>query len=253
MKNTHPIVSLAALSAVAGLSGMAHADIYNGNGNAGFGGPVGQGTIEITEAGGTYSFNLDLLDGQDLGGNVLVLYIDSVAGGFGDTSSFMDNADGGRRAISGFNANDGNNPNDDTRTLATFVAGFQADFAIAFGSSFAGLFQLASGGDNSLIFVDGDGQDGTEPYLVSFDASQLGQGSSNGFNFVGTLISDSAFRSNETFGDALFFDGAGGATGDNPGFNGSVVFTESLTFVVPEPTSLALLGLGGLAMLRRKR
>lgn len=55
----------------------------------------------------------------------LVIYVDSKAGGFGDTSIFADNADVFRAAISarGFSVAG--------RSDVTFPSGFQADYAIA--------------------------------------------------------------------------------------------------------------------------
>ena len=74
-----------------------------------------------------------------------VMYIDSVSGGFGSLFDLGDTADSHRQAISGWN---GSNFAD-----INFATGFEADYAIAFNNSFAGLWQLAAGGTNTLVFV----------------------------------------------------------------------------------------------------
>src|SRR5947207_5664450 len=82
------------------LSFSALAATYSGNGNSGFGGPIGLGSLTLTDNGTTVSGTVN--KGPNGFNDVLVLYIDSTGGGFGDTSGFADGADGLRRAISGF-------------------------------------------------------------------------------------------------------------------------------------------------------
>src|SRR6266480_2121151 len=84
---------------VVGLCVSVRAATYSGNGNTGFGGPIGQGSLTLTDDGTTVSGTLT----KGAGGfnDVLVLYVDSVPGGFSDTSGFTDSGDGSRRAISG--------------------------------------------------------------------------------------------------------------------------------------------------------
>ncbi|MEM1012112.1 MAG: PEP-CTERM sorting domain-containing protein [Planctomycetota bacterium] len=230
-------------------AGMASAATINGNGNTGFGGPVGNGSLTVTADASSLTLDLDT-GGSGLGGNILAVYFDTVAGGFGDTSSLMDGLDGGRRALSGFNANDLGDPGDDSSTVATFASGFEADFGLAFGDGFAALFQLAAGGNNSLIFLDNQTPAGGSPGTVSYDLSLLGLGVGDTFNVVGTLISDSAFRSDETFGTATFDGNASG----NPGFNGTVTFSDSTAItVVPEPSGIAGVLALSLVTLRRRR
>src|SRR5207247_6873507 len=90
------------LSIAAGLvllSFSALAATYAGNGNSGFGGPIGLGSLTLTDNGTTVSGSVN--KGANGFNDVLVLYIDSVGGGFSDTSTLGDGADGLRRAISG--------------------------------------------------------------------------------------------------------------------------------------------------------
>src|SRR6058998_3037321 len=73
---------------------------YSGNGNSGFGGPIGLGSLTLTDDGTTISGTVN--KGPNGFNDVLVIYIDSLGGGFGDTSGFSDGQDGLRKAISGF-------------------------------------------------------------------------------------------------------------------------------------------------------
>src|SRR5438128_1099948 len=141
--NTKFSLSLTAALAATCLSSLAAT--YSGNGNSGFGGPIGLGSLTLTDNGTTVSGTVN--KGPNGFNDVLVIYLDSQGGGFSDTSGFGDNGDGLRKAISGF---DGGN-----RSLLTF-SGMLPDYAIALGpssDSFGGLWQLANGGANSLNFI----------------------------------------------------------------------------------------------------
>src|SRR2546430_10854130 len=94
---------LVALSvAIAAVCLSASAATYSGNGNSGFGGPIGLGSLTLTDNGTTVSGTVN--KGPNGFNDVLVIYLDSVAGGFSDTSGFADSGpgDGLRKAISGF-------------------------------------------------------------------------------------------------------------------------------------------------------
>src|SRR5881275_2250537 len=124
---------------LSGICLSVQAATYSGNGNSGFGGPIGLGSLTLTDNGTTVFGTVN--KGPNGFNDVLVLYIDSQAGGFSDTSTLGDNGDGLRKAISGF---DGGN-----RSLMTFASGFNPDYAIALGpqsDSFGGLWQLTTGG-----------------------------------------------------------------------------------------------------------
>src|SRR5207253_7675731 len=125
---------------------------YPGNGATGFGGAVGTGSLDVTDTTTTMTWTLNR--GAGSLNDALIVYLDTVAGGFPDTSTFSDNGDGGRTAISGFNSG---NP---SRTVASFPGGFAADYAIAIENGFIGVFQLVSGGNNSLNFLFGQAQSG---------------------------------------------------------------------------------------------
>jgi hypothetical protein len=226
----------------------ANSQNYAGNGATGFGGPVGNGSVSLSDDGTNLTATFNPSGGFT--GNDLVVYIDSVAGGFADNSTFFDNNDGGRTAVSG------NNTGNPSASLVSFPAGFGADYALEFENNvFTGLFQLASGGGNSLGFVTGATPTSGGPYTVTFPLSDIGVSAGGTFFFDGTLISTSAYRSNETIGSSITVPDNGGDA-PNAGFNGSTTFTAEdayTTSAVPEPTSLGLLGLGALALLRRRR
>src|SRR6266436_3401963 len=160
----------------------AQAATYSGNGNSGFGGPVGLGSLTLTDDGTTVFGQVN--KGPNGFNDVLVLYIDTTPGGFSDTSGFGDGADGLRKAISGFDgaAN---------RSLLTFAGGFSPDYAIALGPSsdnFGGLWQLANGGANSLNFINSvnlnpTGIANNSTYTFSFNVSQIGMTPNSGQTF----------------------------------------------------------------------
>jgi hypothetical protein len=174
-----------------------------------------------------------------------VIYVDSTAGGFSDTSTFADANDGLRRAISGFDG--GTN-----RSTLTFPAGFSPDYAFALApqaENFGGLWQLVAGGNNSLPFVTSanlspTGTDTSPTYTFNVNLAQLGSGPSSSIKLLGTYISNSGFRSDE------FIAGNGtGTQGWNP-FTG----TQFVSYVTaPEPSSLSLAGIAVVGLLRRRR
>jgi hypothetical protein len=254
---------LAAVASIA-LSSGALAQItntFNGNGNTGFGGVVGNSSLEIVSlADGTLNFTWTR--GTDDFNDALVIYIDSTTGGFGSTLDFNDQFDGLRRAISG--ASGGTTGIEaNTRSIVTFNTGFTANYAFAADTGFGGLWTLASGGDNSLIFNTGTGFGPTgnasaASYTWSFNVSNIGLTANSGesFKFVGTYLnSGNSFRSDEAFGFSI--------SGGNPGAGGigsypNTIATSEFTFqTIPEPSTYALLGLTAAALgahvIRRRR
>lgn len=214
---------------------------FNGNGNSGFGGIIGTGSLELTDNGTTVSGILT--KGSADFSDSMVIYIDSVAGGFSSTASLNDQGDDLRRAIS-YGAN----------TL-TFDSGFEADYAIALGptqASFGGIWQLAAGGDNSLVFVQSANlaplTSNNATYTFDFDFSEIGLVGASNFDFVATYLNGTnAFLSDESIGSAI--------GGGNPG-SGGATLSGFESYVVPEPSTYAALGglaALGIALLRRRR
>ena len=233
---------LLAATALTALGFTASATTYLGNGNTGFGGAIGTGSLTLTDNGTTVTGTITRGSGNF--NDALVIYIDSVAGGFSDTSGFSDNGDGLRSAISGFSSSG--------RSLMTFQSGFLPDYAIALGPSsdnFGGLWQLASGGANSLPFISSvnlspTGTSSASTYTFSFNVSQIGLTPNSGqsFELFGTYISDSAYRSTEAIAG-----NDSGTQGWNS-FNQTGFGTYTIE-AVPEPSTAALATAGGLVAL----
>jgi len=239
-------VNLLFASLLVSVSLSARAATYPGNGATGFGGPIGLGSLTLTDNGTTVSGTIN--KGPNGFNDVLVIYIDSVAGGFSDTSGFADAADGLRKAISGFDG--GGN-----RSLLTF-SGMLPDYAIALGpasDNFGGLWQLANGGANSLNFVSSvnlnpTGINNSPTYTFSFNVSQIGLAPNSGATFamLGTYISNTGYRSDEALpGNDV------GVQGWNP-FLQTALATYTIVGV-PEPAGAILLGFGALAVSFRMR
>ena len=178
------------------LPSLAFATSFPGNGATGFGGGVGQSTLNITDDGSVISFQL-VAGAGGFSGNNLVIYIDNLqGGGYSNTSTFTDNADGGRTAISGFNLG---NP---SRTQINFPAGFTPQMAISVDYGFVGLFSLSNPANFTFI-TSGNLSAVGNTLTFSFNKSTLGIPGSVNFKFFGTLISTSAYRSNEAIGSVL--------------------------------------------------
>jgi hypothetical protein len=202
--------------------------------------------LTVTDSG-TGTINFSLSTPVNFGGNALILYVDSVAGGVNDTSTLTDTADGGRTAISGFNSG---NP---TRTVATFASGFGADLAITVEPGvFSGLFSLSNPANFPFVASGGLAGSGPGPFTFSYTRAQLGLGPTDSFSFEGTLISTSAYRSNETIGTSVTVPGTPGDA-PNAGFTGTTTFSTADVFAVPEPASAGLLGLGSMVLVFRRR
>lgn len=229
---------------LASLSVSALATTYNGNGNSGFGGAIGLGSLSLTDDGTTLSGTFT--KGPNGFNDVLVLYIDSVAGGFSDTSGFADGADGLRKSISGFDG--GAN-----RSTLTFASGFSPDYALALGpssDSFGGEWGLATGGANSLNFLSsvnlsptGTADSSTYTFSVTLASLGLTPGAGQSLKLFGTYTSNSGYRSDE----AILGTDSGTQGWNNFAQTSFVTYTTVTT--VPEPATLALAALSGVALL----
>ena len=178
----------------------AQADQYPGNGNPGFGGAIGNGTLTLTDDGTNIYGTLTVGGSMD---DVLVLYIQSGTGGFADTSGFNDQGDSCRQAISGVSASG--------RSLLTFASGFQPNYAIALAPAAAGtggVWQLANGDTNSLVYLGSVNLaplDNAGPYTFSFPAALIGMipGVRATIQVFGTYVSTNGYRSTEAIAGNL--------------------------------------------------
>jgi hypothetical protein len=227
---------LAGIAVLAALV-SAPAATYNGNGNTGFGGAVGQGSLTLTDDGTTVSGVFTKGGGNF--NDALVIYIDAIAGGASSTANFTDAGDGLRRAISGFDG--GAN-----RSTLTFPSGFAPDYAIALGpssDSFGGLWGLVENGSHNFISSVNLSplNNSSATYTFSFALSSIGSPTS--FALLGTYISNTGYRSDEALATSVT-----GTQGWNP-------FTASGygIYVVPEPATGLLGALGGLTLLALRR
>ena len=141
---------------------------YSGNGNTGFGGPVGNASINIDDDGTTITVNFTKGAGDF--NDTMVMYIANGSSGRSNIDgSVNDTADSNRRAIS-------NNGSGDI----SFPAGFEATHGIAINTGFGGLWEIPSSGsigDNGLNFIDSVGNptlNTDASFLFSFDWSEIG-------------------------------------------------------------------------------
>lgn len=208
------LIPLAALIA-SGLLLTAHpakAVNYAGNGDTSFGGDIGNGTLSLTDDGTNIYGSLVVGNGNNMY-NALVIYVDTGAGGgFNTTTNFNDQNDSLRIGISGVSGSG--------RSVMTFTNGFAPQYAIALGpqtASFGGLWKLANGGNNSLIYVNSANLNpvGTTsgPFTFSIQATDLGltNNTLSSIKIFGTYISNSGYRSSEAIAG-----NAAGSAGWNP-------------------------------------
>lgn len=178
---------------------------YSGNGNGGFGEPVGGSNMTIIDDGTTVTltFNKGLGDFND----DMVIYIDSKSGGFSSTVNFADPDAGDRlrRAITGAGIFEGG-----TRSVVNFPSGFEADYAIAVNTGFGGLWELVENAAFPFISGVGNPASSTEAsFVMSFSKADIGIATEDNvaFNFVITYMNafggNGVFRSDEGYGDGL--------------------------------------------------
>lgn len=229
---------------VAGLcvGSVAWADlVVPGNGNSGFGGMVGGGSLTIADDGVNVSFTFTRGASDFNLENHLVLFFDSVGGGVANTGSFTDEADNGRRAVSGHSGGD--------NATVNFAGGFNADFGLSYDAG-NGAFLFALDNPANFIFVSAGGGGGAAPADASFNftvpVADLGIGAGGSFEVVGTLINGTnAFRSDEGFGSVT-------SSGNPGGPPSSLTFSDSISYTtVPEPSAIGF-WVVGFALLRMR-
>ena len=246
MKATKTIIGT--IIAVLTVSLSASATTYSGNGSFAWNGAIGLGSLTLTDNGTTVFGSLTT--GGGLGGNAFVLYLQTGGGGFNSTIGFNDSNDQLRSAISQYTAT--GNGGGVGQSVLDFASGFAPNYAIAMqpdsGINFGGLWQLANGGANSLNYVNSvnlspTGVDTTGTYTFSFNLSDVGLTAGQSFELFGMQISQTGYSSPEALG--------GNLTGANGwgGTQNEVGYSTYTTTPVPEPSTLAICGLSGLAAL----
>ncbi|MGD0744702.1 MAG: PEP-CTERM sorting domain-containing protein [Verrucomicrobiota bacterium] len=245
MKTSKTIVGIIVATMAASLS--ASAQIYYGNGSTLWNGAIGEGQLALTDNGTTVSATLTT--GGPLQGNAFVLYLQTGAGGFSMTSGFNDNGDQLRVAISQYGFDQ---PGE--QSVLDFSSGFAPNYAIAIspasGIGFGALWQLANGGANSLPYINSvnlspTGSDDQGTYTFSFNLLDIGltPGAGQSFELFGLQVSTTGYSSPEALGGNVTGASGWGNTQTETSF--STYTTE----VVPEPSTLAMLGLSGLMTL----
>ncbi len=259
MKNS--LLNFLAAAAFQGLIGSAttaHATTYTGNGNTGFNGAVGNGTLSVTNnASGGFVFAFTLGGGQaNLGGNDLEIYIDNgKGGGIGtSTASLTDTADGGRQAASGYNGTN--------RSTLSFGTLLSPQFALDLSINNANVYTLVNNGSftfNGGQTIGNTGQGGVT-YAVTtvgantvltetVPAADLGLTANSGatLKLFALQVSETGFSSNE----------ATVAVTGNSGYGNTQTISavNSFASAVPEPGTWATLasGIGILVAVQRFR
>lgn len=195
---------------------------YTGNGNTGFGEPIGGAGLSIDDDGTTVTCTLTKGSGDF--NDMLVMYIHTGASGRTVIDGNVnDTDDSHRRGIS--NAGSGD---------IDFPTGFEARYAIAINAGFQALWEIPSTGSigsNGLTFIKTTG--GTfattdASFSFSFDWSDIGLTNANNFEFVITYGNpDDGGGTNMFSSDEAFGDGIGGA--GNPG-TGAMAFTDNHSY-----------------------
>lgn len=209
--------------------------------NSGFGNVIGSASTMGIDSDDVGNLNVGFQLGATWNDRI-VIYIDAISGGFTTTSGFTDTGGGSdslRKAISGF---DGSN-----RSTLNFATGFEADYAIAMDTGFAGLWRLVDGG--SHVFLQNaslSNPNGNQPEVEVLLANLgIANNTVASFDYVATYVSDTGFRSDEYHGVAQqsFTQGQVTHTLAAGDFN---TFTT-----IPEPSTLAFFGLGLVGIVAR--
>ncbi len=203
---------------------------YTGNGNYGFNGtagsgPIGSSVLTINYDGTNLNFTLVTPfstnnSNVNISSNVLAIYIDNGSGdGFNSTAGFIDQTSGTPSvadAIAGVQSGNA--------APLTFPSGFNAQYGIGISSEsntpsvlVAKLATAAAFTDEVTPALTTDHDSTT--FKFSITPAQIGLSGSNfTFRFFGSLISNTAYRSNEAIGINIGGTLGGGANIGNTSY-----------------------------------
>jgi len=216
--------------------------VYPGNGDGSHGGEIGKGSLELKDNGtyvtATLTRGTAPLDGD------LVLFIDSVPGGFSSTSPFSDKSSELPRAISGVDSSGA------MRTTANFAPGFTADYAIAVGvNAGGGIYHLVQTDVGAVlervgaVTLSPPGSQSYATYTFTFDWTLIGlpRTRTNFFMFESIYASTGGRRSTESFESVT----GSGDWGGTLNFSNFDVYGVN---PVPEATNAALVIFSGIVV-----
>jgi hypothetical protein len=208
---------------------------YDGDGD---GGTIGSGFMTLYN-NNNYSINANLTNGMGSFSDNLVMFIDTVPGGFTSTRAFSDNGNALETAVSGFKS---------SRSIANFAPGFAADYAIVVGVDNGAVYKLVDDGSGPHLELvragftatpRGDPNAGVHYFQFYWADLGLPDATTNFFKFETSYINQSGSRAFQSFE---------GITG-KAGFD-TITFNNYDTFGVPpipENTGLSLAIFGGIA------
>ena len=253
-----PLLAITSLAALALGASSSHATTFNGNGNTGFGGDLGLGSMSVTNDGtGGLKFVLTLNGTSNVDpSNAVVLYIDDGAGGgIGtDTSGMTDTSNGATEAIAEF----GGGTNRSTLNFGGFL---NPQYGVSLTNNNALDYKLADG--TNFTFTDnadtgaGASTNG-ESFSISGDvwtldlpAIDFGLSSFSGSSvrFVAMEVSQTGYSSNEA-------TVAVSPSNGTEGYGTTLTLGSANTFTlatVPEGSTVGLLACGlGLLLIRSR-
>ncbi|HTL16662.1 MAG TPA: hypothetical protein VL793_05460 [Patescibacteria group bacterium] len=206
---------------------------YLGDGAAGV---VGSGSLSLSNSASTVYAGFNRGAGSFI--DNLVMFIDSVPGGYTSTGVFSDNANAQQIAISG---------NGLSRSTANFAPGFAADYAVVVSVNYgSGVYKMVDDGTgphlqlvhNFNLAPPGDPNSTQFYWQFAWADIGLANANTNFFKFETSLITATGSRYLQSF------EGLTGTAGWN-----TITFTNYDTFgvqPVPENTSMALAVFGGI-------
>lgn len=173
---------------------------YNGNGNTGFGGAIGEGTLSITDTPDSLIFTLQ--KGTGAFDSVLVIYLQGSDNPFlmnlSSNSSLPGDTDPYKAAIAGLNTTVGQ------RSVLNFPSTFMPNLAVAVDKNGGKLYAISIAGtliDRGTFTTVPSGDASAPEFVVGAKKSDLGVSANPAFKFLGTYVGPFGSRSNEAFGD----------------------------------------------------